>query len=142
MNNNKQKNQKTTTEKTSESFDLKQIFPTIDEWPESWAGDNDDIPVGKIILKEFKIFLLEQQARLAKKTLNDYGNYLWALGGEIIRDTNCSEIKVKDLKDDFLLKYVDECGGPYWRHATSESDHERYHSICRRFYKYLINKSK
>jgi hypothetical protein len=142
MVNNKQKKKNITNKKSSESLPLNQVFPTIDDWPESWAGDKNDIPVGKIILKEFKIFLHEQQSRLTKNTLKDYGNYLWALGGEIIRDTNCSEIKEKDLKDDFLLSYVSECGGPDWRHATSESDLERYHSICRRFYKYLINKSK
>jgi len=142
MGNNKQKNQKTSNGKSLESLPLELIFPTIDEWPKSWAGDGDDIPVGKTILKEFKIFLHEQQGRLAKKTLKDYGDYLWALGGEIIRDTNCNEIKEVDLTDDFLLGYVNESGGPYWRHATSESDHERYHSVCRRFYKYMVNKSK
>ena len=39
------------------------------------------------------MFLSKQQKRLAKKTLKDYGNYLWALGGEIIRDTSLNEIK-------------------------------------------------
>lgn len=97
-----------------------------------------DIPVGKIILIDFKKFLILQQERLAVKTLKDYGNYLWALGGEIIRDTSSNEIKTEDLEHDFLLKYVDESGGPYWRHADSKNDHDRYNAICRKFYKWLV----
>jgi hypothetical protein len=133
---NKQKNQ----DNIKPIIDINILFPDIDEWPDSWAGLEYDIPVGKRILNEFKAFLNQQKTRLTKKTLKDYGNYLWALGGEIIRDTSWNEKKVQDLDDDFILNYVDECGGPYWRHATNEKDHDRYHSICRRFYKYLKNK--
>ncbi len=142
MTSTKQKKKNNINHKSSANIDLTQLFPKIDEWPESWAGFECDIPVGEVILKEFKLFLNEQQGRLAKKTLKDYGNYLWALGGEIIRDINLNEIKEKekDISDGFLLNYVDEFGGPHWRHATSEKDHDRYDSICRCFYKYLISK--
>ncbi len=142
MRRNKQKENKEINQKYSESFDLKELFPEIDEWPESWAGFEHDIPVGKVILKEFQVFLHEQHSRLSRKTLKDYGDYLWALGGEIIRDTSENKVTEGDLDNDFLLKYVDAFGGPYWRHAVSEQDHERYDSICRRFYKYLVNKQK
>jgi hypothetical protein len=136
---NKQKNHKKYNFKSID-LEIKQIFPDIDEWPESWAGFKNDIPIGKVILEKFKLFLYEQKDRISKKTFKDYGNYLWALGGEIIRDTNENEIKIKDLNEKFLFNYVDECGGPYWRHANNEQDHDRYDSICRRFYKYLLKK--
>lgn len=139
MNDNKLKKQK---KSNLESIDLeiRKNFPDIDEWPKSWAGDKHDIPIGEFIIKEFKLFLYEQQALISKKTLKDYGGHLWNLGGEIIRDTNENEVKIYDIKDDFLLNYVNEGGGPYWRHASSEQDHARYDSICRRFYKYLVTR--
>jgi len=121
--------------------DLNHIFKDIDDWPQSWAGDDDDIPVGQLILNEIKAFLNKQLDRsLSKKTLKRYGDYLWVLGGEIIRDTSCNEVKSNDLKADFLLDYVDELGGPYWRHAVSEQDTNGYNSVCRKFYKFLSNK--
>ncbi len=128
MSTKKQKNLK----KIKTIIDINTLFPNIDEWPDSWSGMSYDIPVGKLILKEFKAFLNQQKNRLTKKTLKDYSNYLWALGGEIIRDTNLNEQKAEDLNTDFLLNYVDLCGGPYWRHAINENDQNRYNSICRR----------
>jgi hypothetical protein len=138
MNSNKQNLSNKDKLNKAQERRLKKIFPDIDEWPKAWAGMDYDIPVGEVILVYFKKFLVAQQERLAVKTLKDYGNYLWALGGEIIRDTSWNEIKAKDLEHDFLLKYVDESGGPYWRHAMSESDQDRYDSICCRFYKWLV----
>ena len=138
MRNSKHKN---TQKKATTPLNLNKVFTDIDEWPESWAGDDDDILVGKIILEEFKRFLNEYTHR-SKKTLQNYGNYLWALGGEIIRDTSENEIKKKNLTTDFLLNYVSESGGPYWRHANSESDQAKYDSTCRQFYRYLIAKHK
>lgn len=122
-------------------INLNKLFPDLDKWPESWAGFDNDIPVGKFILEDIKAFLNQQKSRVSKKTLKIYGDYLWALGGEIIRDTNENEITVDNLDNDFLLKYVDESGGPYWRHAENQRELERYDSICRRFYKYLIPQS-
>lgn len=118
--------------------ELNHVFPDIHQWPETWAGDEYDIPVGEVILQTFKSFLLFQQARVSKRTLKDYADYLWNLGGEIIRDTNENAITVNELTPHFLLDYVNESGGPYWRHALNEKEHQRYHAICRKFYKYLI----
>lgn len=118
------------------------ITSDMDEWPANWAGDEHDIPIGKVILMEFKEFMLEQLDRISTKTLMDYKNYLFALGGEVIRDTNENEIRIDDLEDNFLFNYLDDTGGPFWRHAINEQDYLRYHSICRRFYKYLKKRKK
>jgi hypothetical protein len=31
-------------------------------------------------------------------------------------------------------------GGPYWRHASSEEDQQRYDSVCRALYRFLKKK--
>jgi hypothetical protein len=57
------------------------------------------------------------EAGRVRSTLKKHANYLWALSGEIIRDT--SEVGFDKSKHsyDFVLGYVDNLGGPYWRHA-------------------------
>jgi len=113
----------------------------IDQWPKSWAGDDNDVIVGKVILGEFKLYLLHLIAKgRAKATLKKHADYLWALGGEIIRDTNEYGVD-KDLSSkNLVLKYINDSGGPYWRHADSESDLRQYDATCRQLYQFLIGK--
>jgi hypothetical protein len=113
------------------------IFPEIDEWPKSWAGDDKDIPVGEAILKYIKEFLMYQQTQVSKKTLRDYGQNLWHLGGEIIRETNGTRIKAQHINEKFMFKYISDVGGIYCRHLDSEKEYDRYNYTCRILYKYI-----
>ncbi len=117
------------------------IFPEIDQWPDSWAGDDEDIPIGEIILKYLKEFLMYQQAYVSKKTLKDYSHYLWLLGGEIIRETNGTKIKAKNLNENFMFKYISEAGGIYCRHLDSVKEYDRYNYICRLLFKFIKDKN-
>lgn len=113
----------------------------IDQWPESWAGDNNDVIVGRIILREFKLYLLYLIAKgRTMATIKKHADYLWALGGEIIRDTNEYGVDKSLSSKSLVLKYVDDSGGPYWRHAYSESDLLQYDATCRKMYKFLTGK--
>lgn len=110
----------------------------IDDWPQSWSGDADDVPVGFKLLDEFKRYLANLIAKhRSKATVKKHANYLWCLGGEIIRDTSEHGMDDKLSNKDLVLRYVDSVGGPYWRHAHSESDRIHYHSVCRQLYKFL-----
>jgi hypothetical protein len=100
------------------------VFPDILLWPESWMGDEHDLVAGHLIVDVFIA----------------YANYLWALGGEIIRDTSEAGFDKSKPSYDFVLGYVDNLGGPYWRHASSEEDQLRYDSVCRALYRFLKNK--
>lgn len=112
----------------------------IDQWPKSWAGDDNDVIVGDEILRVFKRYLLHLIAKgRAKATIKKHADYLWALGGEIIRDTNEYGVVKKISGKKLVLKYIDDSGGPYWRHADSESDLRQYDAICRQLYKFLID---
>jgi len=112
----------------------------IDQWPLSWAGDDNDIIVGNVILSEFKRFLLHLIAKgRAKATIKKHADYLWALGGEIIRDTNKYGVDKNRSGKNLVLNYIDDSGGPYWRHADSEYDLRQYDTTCRQLYKFLIH---
>lgn len=101
-------------------------------------GDSDDLPAGHLALSIFIQYLihLREQGR-ARSTLRKHGDYLWALGGEIIRDTSESGFDQKLSAIDLVLKYVNSQGGPYWRHANGEDDQRQYDSVCRSLYRFL-----
>lgn len=125
----------------TEALDVTSICKDIDQWPQSWAGFPADVSVGKTLLEPFKDFLNQQIANgRAKSTIKRHADYLWVLGGEIIReicnddDDNNDCLAGKAL----LLNHIDEEGGPYWRHAASEQELKAYDSVCRLLYKWMI----
>jgi hypothetical protein len=117
---------------------LLQCCKDIEEWPNRWEIDEADVIIGQAINEYFKLFLIEKikQGR-AKKTIRITGNYLWALGGELIRQINYNETERKLSAKNLILKYVDQNGGPYWRHASNDVDHDKYDSVCKQFFKFL-----
>lgn len=114
----------------------------MNDWPDSWEIDEIDIEIGKAIVEQFKPFLIEkiEQGR-AKKTIKTYAGYLWALGSELISRLNEDETERHLSARELILKCIDESGGPYWRHANSEADHDRYDSTCKQFFKFMIANS-
>ncbi len=132
---------KTPANLTQDPFQrLALICKDIDQWPKSWAGDDNDVIVGKLLLSEFKRFLQHLITRgRTKSTIKKHADYLWALGGEIIRDTNEYGVDKCLSSKNIILKYVDDNGGPYWPHADNESDLRQYDTTCRQLYKFLMN---
>lgn len=117
---------------------VERVFLDILSWPESWMGDEQDRVVGNLILGVLIDYLahLMDKGR-ARATVKKHGDYLWALGGEIIRDTNESGCDQNLSAQDLILVYVDSLGGPYWRHANNEDDQRQYDSVCRALYQFL-----
>lgn len=101
-------------------------------------GDDDDLPVGNLALGVFIQYLIHLMEKgRVRSTVKKHGDYLWALGGEIIRDTSESGFDRNLSALDLVLGYVDSHGGPYWRHANSEEDQRQYDSVCRSLYRFL-----
>ena len=117
---------------------LTQWCNDLDEWPQSWAGDKDDVVTGLRLVSEFESYLLELITKgRTKKTVKKHAYYLWALGGEVIHDLNENGVEEKLSDRELLLNYVTSNGGPYWRHAQSRRDSEQFDSACRKLYKHL-----
>lgn len=118
---------------------LLQYCKDINNWPDSWEIDDIDIEIGKAIIEQLKPFLIEKiEKGRAKKTIRTYAYYLWALGGELISLINEDETERRLSARELLLKYIDESGGPYWRHANDEAEHARYDSVCKQLFKFMI----
>ena len=61
----------------------------MDDWPESWAGDEEDVPIGRQLAAVMRPFMMDlQREQLSPKTLRRHLNGLWAIGGETIRRIN------------------------------------------------------
>jgi hypothetical protein len=117
---------------------LNEYCKDLQDWPNSWAGSGQDIQIGKSLVEEFKLLLLDRiKNGRAKSTVKIYAGYLWALGGELIRQINQYENERKLSARQLILKYVSLDGGPYWCHARDQLDHEKYDSVCRQLFKIL-----
>lgn len=126
---------------SSDPYDLlSQYCKTIPEWPKSWAIAKEDVAIGQSLVEEMTPFLADRIRKgRAKSTIKIYAGYLWALGGELIRNINEDEDKRKLSAKQLILKHISESGGPYWRHARDGLDHEKYDSVCKGLYKFMTN---
>jgi len=112
----------------------------IEDWPKKWEIDEKDLIIGQAINQHFKSFLLAKIDKgRTRKTVRITSDYLWAVGGELIRKINEDEDDRKLSAKNLILKYIDEDGGPYWRHANDELDHDRYDSVCKQFFKFITS---
>ena len=103
----------------------------------------EDVIIGQAITEQFKLFLIDLlEKERSKKTIRNYGDFLWVLGGELIRSINEDEDERKLSARELILKYIDDSGGPYWRHADDESEHSRYDYVCKQLYKFMTSNSK
>jgi hypothetical protein len=110
----------------------------IENWPARWEIVKEDLTIGWAITEQFKLFLLDRIKKgRAKKTVKNYADFLWVLGGELIRSINENEDERQLSANDLILKYIDDSGGPYWRHANDEAGHARYDSVCKQLFKFM-----
>ena len=117
---------------------LFQYCKNISEWHESWEGVTADLKIGLDIVEQFKPFLIDRIDKgRSKRTIKIYANYLWSLGGELIRELNENESKRKLSARELILKYIDDSGGPYWRHARDEMEHRKYDSVCKQLFRFM-----
>lgn len=134
-----QKQKASSVKSAKNHIDLLYVYcKDIDNWPAKWEIAEEDIVIGKSITEQFKIFLIDRIDKgRAKKTIKNDATYLWVLGGELIRAINENETERQLSARALILKYIDESGGPYWRHAFDETEHSRYDSVCKQLFKFI-----
>lgn len=114
----------------------------INDWANRWEIVEVDLTIGQAITEQFKLFLIDRiEKGRAKKTIKTYASYLWALGGELIRRINEDDSERQLSAKKLILKYIDDAGGLYWRHAYDEADHARYDSVCKQLFKFMTQTS-
>jgi len=117
---------------------LARYVPDLQNWPASWRFEDEDIPPGQALVQVFTPFLQHLLAQgYARKTLNRHRDYLWMLGGEMIRrrheDPDVLAMPVVTL----LHNLLEEDGGPLIWPRISESEQNSFDATCRKLYHYL-----
>ena len=117
---------------------IETICPDFREWPDSWKGEDKDVPYGKGLIEAFRPFVQSLiDAGWTKKTIRNHIDNLWLLGGEIIREVNDDNEYRRFTPRQKLLDSIGPEGGPYCRHLDSEEESRSFDATCRKLYKYL-----
>ncbi len=114
-----------------------QIVPGFCEWPDAWCGIEKDIPYGEGLIEAMRPFIVDLiNQGLKKSTIRNHMDNLWLLGGEIIRSVSTHD-DYKTSPEESLRRSVDQDGGLYCRHLTSEAGVRSYDATCKKLYKFL-----
>jgi len=117
---------------------LRELSPDFDEWPERWMGMKEDLEYGKKLLPYMEEFLNELIKRdLSRKTLKNYIDNTWLLGGSIIKDVSVyEEYKTAPLKK---LAASVETGGmlPDGYEYMTERELKAFERTCELFEEFL-----
>ncbi len=109
----------------------------LQEWPERWMGEGEDLPPGRRLVVYFLPFLLHlAESGLSKRTIQNHVDNLWMLGGEIIRDVNEDPPLRKLAAEQLVRNVIHEDGGPLI-HNGWEDEQRSFDSTCRKFHRFL-----
>jgi len=112
-------------------------YGDLGNWPRSWMGFEQDLPVGEALLACFRPFIAHlASSSLSRKTIQKHVDNLWILGGEIIRDVNNDPRLRKVAADRLLKKVIHPDGGPLMYHG-SEEEQLSFDSTCRKLHRFL-----
>ena len=115
----------------------------LDKWPESWMGTKKDLEYGRKLLPFMEEFIHDLAGQdLSRKTLKEYVDNVWLLGGTLIKDVSIYEEYKKDpLKK--LMETVEEGGClPDGYEGMSNSGLAAFERTCRKFGEFLKKSSK
>ena len=118
-------------------LNAKSLLALLDQWPDSWAGVPEDMPIGTGLVVELRPFIMHlQKLSLSPKTIRSHVNNLWVIGGEIIRQLN-DEPKRRQLKPrKLLLDAIDLGEAPLAPDATEEQQNS-LDATARRLLRFL-----
>jgi hypothetical protein len=109
----------------------------LQEWPESWMGEEKDLPPGRRLVEYFMPFLLYLAGSgLSKRTIQNHIDNMWLLGGEIIRDVNEDPPLRRVAAEQLVRNVIHEDGGPLI-HNGWEDEQRSFDSTCRKFHRFL-----
>ena len=105
-------------------------------------GWEKDLPPGEKLVACFRPFIQHLTASgLSRKTIRKHIDNLWILGGEIIRDLNETPSLRKKNVEHVLIDVIDDEGGPLIHNCDSEEQQRSFDSTCRKFRRFLQQRS-
>lgn len=118
-------------EKSKTSYELMQ------EWPSSWAGVDADEKIGRRMVDELIPFVADlETSGLSKKTMRRHVNWLWAIGGEVIRGVH-DEPKERKWSGRKLIERAVENGEAPLIRGVDEAEQSQADCTARKLRKFL-----
>ena len=108
-----------------------------EEWPSSWAGDDEDEPVGRGLVALLSPFVTDlHQQGLSRGTIRRHLDNLWLIGGEIIREINGRPALRRKEPRSLLLTAIQDGQAPLVR-DLSEQEQAKVDATARKLLKFL-----
>lgn len=112
-----------------------------EEWIEDWKINDDCYQTSKSLVETFESFLsyLENEKKLAKRTIKRHETSCHALGGYIVNDLYSKYSPSGDVSKfgkELLIEYDIQYEAPLIHH-DNESWQNEIDASCRQLYKYL-----
>ena len=115
----------------------KETVSLMEDWPTSWAGDEEDETVGRglvALLGSFTTDLHEQG--LSGGTIRRHLDNLWLIGGEIIREINYQPARRREAPRALLLDAIRDGQAPLVRDLT-EREQASVDATARKLLRFL-----
>ena len=120
---------------------VKELVPNLDKWPGSWMGTEKGLGYGKKLLPFMEKFIQYLMAQgLSRKTLKEYIDWVWLLGGRIVKEVSIlNEYKKEPRKK--LMETI-EGGGclPDGHEGMSNNELESFARMGGKFEEFLRNR--
>lgn len=99
----------------------KEVATLMEDWPKSWAGTDEDEPVGRRLMAVLQLFMTHlQQQELSARTLRRHLDNLWLIGGEIIRQLDDDPALRDKPTHALLIEAIQDGEAPLVRDLTEE----------------------
>jgi hypothetical protein len=109
----------------------------MDDWPRSWAGVREDHAPGQGLVAELRPFVEHLvEDGLAARTIRRHVDYLWAIGGEVVRQFNYDPSLRGRPARQLLLDAIDAGEAPLLRDAT-EAEQRSADATARKLFHFL-----
>ena len=109
----------------------------MEGWPSSWAGDDEDEPVGRGLIALLRPFLADlHEQGLSRETIRRHLDNLWLIGGEIIREVNGQPALRRKEPLSLLLKAIQDGEAPLVR-DLAEREQASVDATARKLLKFL-----
>jgi hypothetical protein len=109
----------------------------MDPWPSSWAGTDEDKPIGRDLVAVLRPFMLHlQQKNLSPRTLRRHLDNLWLIGGETIRKLHDDPTLRTERASELLLQAIAGGEAPLV-HDLTEAEQTALDTTARKLLQFL-----
>ena len=115
----------------------KETANLMEDWPTSWAGDDEDEPVGRGLVALLGPFITDlHEQGFSGGTIRRHLDNLWLIGGEIIREINHQPALRREEPRALLLDAIRDGQAPLVRDLT-EQEQASVDATARKLLKFL-----